>query len=124
MNSTSVAHECCMYQRLKGVAVVSFKKLCAEALGASNYLAIAWCFHTVIMVGIPMFESKNCNEAARFVTLIDALYEYNVKFRASADAAPDALYAEGDGRFVFDRTVSRLMEMGSQKYLSLGHGKD
>ena len=109
---------------LKSVAVVSFKKLCAEARGASNYLAIASRFHTVIMVGIPMFESNNCNESDRFVTLIDALYKYNVKFLASADAAPDALYAEGDGRFKFDRTVSRLMEMGPKKYLSLGHGKD
>ena len=84
---------------LKGVTAVSFKKLCAEARDASDYLAIAWRFHTVIMVGIPMLEPDNRNEAVRFVTLIDALYEYNVKFLHSADAAPDALYAEGDGRF-------------------------
>ena len=107
---------------LKGVAVFSFKKLCAEARGASDYLAIARRFHTVIMVGIPVLGSHNRNEAARFVTLIDALYEYKVKFLASADAAPDALYAEGDGRFEFDRTVSRLMEMGSEEYLAEGHG--
>ena len=84
---------------LKSVAVVSFKKLCAEARGASDYLAIARRLHTVIMVGIPVLGPNNRNEAARFVTLIDALYEYNVKFLHSADAAPDALYAEGDGRF-------------------------
>ena len=46
-----------------------------------------------------MLGSNNRNEATGFVTLIDALYEYKVKFLASADAAPDALYAEGDGRF-------------------------
>ena len=107
---------------LKGVAVFSFKRLCAEARGAADYLAIARRFHTVIMVGIPVLGPHNRNEAARFVTLIDALYEYRVKFLASADAEPDHLYPQGDGRFEFDRTVSRLMEMQSEDYLAEGHG--
>ncbi len=107
---------------LKGVAVFSFKRLCAQARGAADYLAIARRFHAVIIVGIPVMGPHNRNEAARFVTLIDALYEYKVKLLASADALPDALYAEGDGRFEFDRTVSRLLEMQSEEYLALGHG--
>jgi cell division protein ZapE len=107
---------------LKGVAVFSFKRLCAQARGAADYLAIARRFHTVIMVGIPVLGPHNRNEAARFVTLIDALYEYRVKFLASADAEPDHLYPQGDGRFEFDRTVSRLMEMRSEDYLAQGHG--
>ncbi|MBK8376320.1 cell division protein ZapE [Sphingorhabdus sp.] len=107
---------------LKGVAVFSFKRLCAEARGAADYLAIARRFHTVIIVGIPVLGPHNRNEAARFVTLIDALYEYRVKLLASADAAPDALYPEGDGKFEFDRTVSRLIEMQSEEYLAQGHG--
>jgi cell division protein ZapE len=107
---------------LKGVAVFSFKRLCAEARGATDYLAIARRFHTVIIVGIPVLGPQNRNEAARFVTLIDALYEYHVKLLAAADAQPDALYPEGDGKFEFDRTVSRLLEMQSEDYLALGHG--
>ncbi len=107
---------------LKGVAVFSFKRLCGEARGASDYLAIARTFHSVIIVGIPIMGPDMRNEAARFVTLIDALYEYRVKLLASADAAPDGLYPAGDGRFEFDRTVSRLLEMRSQDYLALGHG--
>jgi cell division protein ZapE len=62
------------------------------------------------------------NEAARFVTLIDALYENNVKLFAAADAEPAELYEKGDGRFEFERTVSRLMEMRSADYLAEGHG--
>ncbi|APG61950.1 cell division protein ZapE [Sphingorhabdus lutea] len=107
---------------LKGVAVFSFKKLCAAANGAADYLAIARHFHTVILVGIPVLGPENRNEAARFVTLIDALYEYRVKLLASADAQPENLYPVGDGRFEFDRTVSRLAEMQSNDYLKLGHG--
>jgi cell division protein ZapE len=107
---------------LKGVAVFSFKRLCEEARGAADYLAIARRFHTVVVVGIPVLGPENRNEAARFVTLVDALYEYRVKLLAAADAAPDALYPEGDGRFEFDRTVSRLLEMQSEEYLAEGHG--
>lgn len=107
---------------LKGVAVFSFKRLCAEARGAPDYLAVARRFHTVILVGIPVLGPENRNEAARFVTLIDALYEYKVKLLASADAQPVSLYPKGDGAFEFERTVSRLMEMQSDDYLALGHG--
>ena len=108
---------------LKGVAVFSFKRLCAEARGAPDYLAVAQTYHTVILVGIPKMGPENRNEAARFVTLIDALYEQKVKLLATADAAPEALYAAGDGRFEFERTVSRLMEMQSADYMALGHGE-
>ena len=109
---------------LKGVAVFSFKRLCAEARGAPDYLAIAQTYHTVILVGIHRMGPENRNEAARFVTLIDALYEQKVKLFATADAAPEALYQAGDGRFEFERTVSRLMEMQSADYLALGHGEE
>jgi len=108
---------------VKGVAVFSFKRLCGEARGAPDYLAVARAFHTVILVGIPILGPENRNEAARFVTLIDALYEYRVKLLAAADAQPADLYPRGDGRFEFDRTISRLEEMRSEEYLARGHGE-
>jgi cell division protein ZapE len=107
---------------LKGVAVFSFKRLCGEARGAADYLAIAQRFHTVIIVGIPVMGPEQRNEAARFVTLIDALYEHKVKLLAAADAEPAALYSAGSGAFEFGRTVSRLEEMRSADYLAEGHG--
>ena len=107
---------------LKGVAVFSFKRLCGEARGAADYLAIARRYHTVILVGIPVLGPDNRNEAARFVALIDALYEHKVKLLAAADAQPDDLYRAGDGMFEFQRTVSRLEEMRSEAYLAAGHG--
>ena len=107
---------------LKGVAVFSFARLCRKPLGAGDYLAIARHFHTVFLVGIPVMGIESRNEAARFVTLIDALYEQRVKLIAAADAIPQLLYPSGDGAFEFERTVSRLMEMQSATYLALGHG--
>jgi len=107
---------------LKGVAVFSFKRLCGEARGAADYLAIARRFHTVIIVGIPIMGREMRNEAARFVTLVDELYEHKVKLLAAADAEPAGLYPAGDGNFEFQRTVSRLEEMRSADYLAEGHG--
>ena len=107
---------------LKGVAVFSFKRLCGEARGAADYLAIARRFHTVILVGIPKMTREMRNEAARFVTLIDALYGHKVKLLAAADAEALDLYPAGDGTFEFERTVSRLEEMQSADYLAEGHG--
>ena len=107
---------------LKGVAVFSFKRLCGEPRGAADYLAIAHRFHTVIIVGIPVMGRAMRNEASRFATLIDSLYEHRVKLLAAADAEPAGLYPEGDGSFEFARTVSRLEEMRSAEYLAEGHG--
>ena len=107
---------------LKGVAVFSFRRLCGEPRGAADYLAIARRFHTVIIVGIPVMSPERRNEAARFVALIDALYEHRVKLLAAADAEPAGLYPAGDGTFEFQRAVSRLEEMRSADYLAEGHG--
>jgi len=114
---------------LKGVAVFSFKRLCVEARGTPDYLAIARKYHTVILVAIPLLGPERRNETMRFITLIDALYEHKVKLIATAAAEPAALYdtsrgGDDEGRFAFDRTVSRLMEMQSRDYLALGHGDD
>jgi cell division protein ZapE len=107
---------------LKGVAVFSFKRLCGEPRGAADFLAIARRYHSVIIVGIPVMGPEMRNEAARFTTLIDALYEHKVKLLAGADAEPEGLYPSGDGSFEFQRTVSRLEEMKSAEYLAEGHG--
>ena len=107
---------------LKGVGVFSFSRLCRDNRGASDYLAIARNYHTVIIVGIPKMGSEMRNEAIRFTKLIDALYEQKVKLFVTAAATPEQLYQEGDGSFEFGRTVSRLNEMQSEEYMALGHG--
>ena len=104
-----------------GVARVSFDELCIAARGAADYLALAENFHTVLIDNIPRLQKDKRNEAVRFVTLIDALYESKVKLLASADGPPQELYPIGDEAFEFERTVSRLMEMQSRDYLALPH---
>jgi cell division protein ZapE len=62
---------------------------------------------------VPLLSRENFNEAKRFVTLIDTLYEAGTQLIMSADAEPERLYLEGAGSFEFERTASRLREMQS-----------
>jgi cell division protein ZapE len=101
-----------------GVARFTFEELCARPLGPLDYLTIAATFHTLILEGIPLLTPDRRNEAARFVSLIDALYEARTKLVASAAAEPDRLYPDGDGAFEFQRTASRLFEMRSAAYMA------
>ncbi len=103
-------------QAAKGVARFSFPELCARPLGAADYLAIAGNFHTLVLSGIPRMGPDKRNEAKRFVTLIDTLYDKRIKLVCSAAARPEELYVSGDGSFEFERTVSRLLEMQSHEY--------
>ena len=108
-------------QAARGVARFGFAELCENPLGAGDYLAIAGRYHAVILAGVPPLSENNRNEARRFMTLIDALYEHRVKLVASAEAPPEWLYPTGDGAAEFQRTVSRLQEMRSKEYIALEH---
>ena len=95
----------------------SFVALCGQALGPQDYLAVAERFHTVFLEDVPVLTPAARNEAARFVTLIDALYEAKSKLVVLAEAEPEAFYPSGDGAFEFERTASRLQEMRSEAWL-------
>ena len=92
-------------------ASASFYDLCGHALGPADYLAIAEAVDILIVEEIPRLSRANFNEAKRFVTLVDTLYEAKVRLICSAAASPEFLYIEGEGSFEFERTASRLMEM-------------
>ncbi|UWQ74527.1 cell division protein ZapE [Leisingera sp. M658] len=94
-----------------GVARAAFYDLCGKMLGPGDYLAIAEEVKVLVLEDIPRLSRNNFNEARRFVTLIDALYEAKVRLICSAAAQPEMLYVEGEGTFEFERTASRLREM-------------
>ncbi|CUH86995.1 AFG1-like ATPase [Phaeobacter sp. CECT 5382] len=99
-----------------GVARAAFFDLCGKMLGPGDYLAIAEEVKVLVLEDIPRLSRSNFNEAKRFVTLIDALYEAQVRLICSAAAQPEFLYVEGDGAFEFERTASRLREMQDKNW--------
>ncbi|WP_120503101.1 cell division protein ZapE [Sulfitobacter mediterraneus] len=99
-----------------GMARARFHELCGRPLGPADYLALAEATRVLLLDNIPQLGRSNFNEAKRFVTLIDALYEAHVRLICSAAASPEMLYVEGEGTFEFERTASRLREMQSEDW--------
>lgn len=99
-----------------GIARTKFHALCGQPLGPADFLAVADAVKVLLLDDIPTLGRSNFNEAKRFVTLIDALYEANVRLICSAAAEPEMLYLEGEGTFEFERTASRLREMQSEDW--------
>jgi cell division protein ZapE len=108
-----------------GVARFSFADLCQKPLAASDYLRLAHDYHTILIDRIPVMDYADRNAAKRFIALVDTLYDNAVKLMASADAHPMSLYlaSEGHEASEFKRTWSRLIEMSSDSYLALPHGR-
>nr|WP_319248949.1 cell division protein ZapE [uncultured Celeribacter sp.] len=94
-----------------GIARATFWDLCGQMFGPGDYLVIADAVKLLILENIPRLTRHNFNEAKRFVTLVDALYEAKVRLVCTAVDEPEYLYNEGTGSFEFERTASRLREM-------------
>jgi len=110
------------------VAWFRFKDLCDKPLGAGDYLALASAFHTIFVADIPKLTLQERDQVRRFITMIDAFYEKHTKLVCTADEDPINLFyvteedkktSVADEIFAWDRTVSRLIEMQSTKYLSM-----
>jgi cell division protein ZapE len=108
-----------------GVARFSFADICEKPLAASDYLRLAHDYHTILIDRIPVMDYAERNAAKRFIALIDTLYDNAVKLMASAEVDPVSLYlaTEGYEANEFKRTSSRLIEMSSESYLALPHGR-
>jgi cell division protein ZapE len=100
-----------------GMLRASFASLCSVALGPNDYLAMAEAFHTLFLENVPRLTPNRREEARRFVTLIDTLYDARTRLIVLAEAEPVRLYPAGDGAFEFERTASRLQEMRSASWL-------
>ncbi len=94
-----------------GTARFGFDDLCAQPLGRDDYQALASRYHTIFIDDIPVLHPSQRNEARRFVTLVDTLYDQGIRLIATAQAQPNELYKAGDNAVLFERTVSRLIEM-------------
>ncbi len=103
-------------QAAHGCARFGFAGLCEAPLGPADYLGLTQNFRTLFIENIPALSPAQRNEAKRFVTLIDTLYDAKGRLVASSANPPESIYPAGDHRFEFGRTVSRLREMQSASW--------
>mgnify|MGYP001176355133 FL=1 len=96
----------------------AFKELCDGPRSQNDYIEIANRYKTVFLDGLPILSSEKENQARRFVSLVDELYDRRINLVVSAQSSIDRLY-EGVGlKFEFERTMSRLIEMQSPEYIA------
>jgi cell division protein ZapE len=104
-------------KRAGGLVWFDFAVLCGGPRSYADYVDLARRFHTVMLSGVPRLSPKNADAARRFTWLVDVLYDDRIKLFVSAEAAPEALFPEGENSAEFQRTASRLHEMQSAQYL-------
>jgi len=104
-----------------GVVWLDFDVICQIPRSKLDYVELARLFHTLLLSNLRCVNDEQSNIAHRLITLIDAVYDCNVKLMASAEGPPPHLYSGRDLAFEFQRTVSRLTEMQSHDYLARPH---
>lgn len=75
-----------------GITKWDFETLCGTTLGPADYITLASTYHTLILDNVPVLTSLLKNEARRFITLLDALYEARCRLLLRAEAPPDHLF--------------------------------
>ena len=105
----------------EGVLWAKFSALCDGPRSQNDYIEIACLFHTVMLEGLPQLTENTDDQARRFISLIDELYDRGVTLIISAEAGISELYQGNRLAFEFQRTMSRLQEMQSANYISRSH---
>ncbi|KAI9900348.1 hypothetical protein N3K66_004610 [Trichothecium roseum] len=78
-------------QHYKGVVYWDFENL-VETFGPADYITMASTYHTFVIDNVPILTIIKKNEARRFITLLDALYEARCKLFVRAENPPDDLF--------------------------------
>lgn len=91
-----------------GVTSWTFEELCKTSLGPADYITLASTYHTMVLTEVPVLTWSMKNEARRFITLLDALYECRCKLFISAQAGPDDIF--------FPEQTSKDQESGDAVY--------
>ncbi len=103
-------------RQFQGVSCWNFDQL-AHSLGPADYISLASNYHTFIIDQVPALTLARKNEARRFITLLDALYEARCKLLLRADVGPDDL-------FFPDTKVPETTWPEATKHVRPGRGED
>ena len=96
---------------VNGACRISFQELCEKPLSAVDYLNLCAHIKLLFLENIPILSNSQNDVARRFILLIDAVYEANVRLVCLSKVEPEGIYISGKFEKEFIRTVSRLNEM-------------
>jgi cell division protein ZapE len=99
----------------EGVVRFNFNELCAQNLGAEDYLEIIKNCKFIVIDQIPQFNDINSNQQQRFITLLDIIYDKNIPISVTANQSLDKFTSSKLLEKPFKRTISRLYELTSME---------
>lgn len=74
------------------VCYLDFSYICQGLFSSSDYITLASRYRTIILDNVPMMTLKMKNEARRFITLLDAMYEAKCQLFMRSDVEVDYLF--------------------------------
>ncbi|KAL8929332.1 MAG: hypothetical protein Q9172_000504 [Xanthocarpia lactea] len=95
-------------RHISGVTYWKFQELCTTSLGPADYITLASTFHTFILDDVPVLTWLHKNEARRFITLLDALYEARCKLLIRGAAGPDEIFFPERQRSAHDERIGGI----------------
>ncbi|KAK2615800.1 hypothetical protein N8I77_002526 [Diaporthe amygdali] len=108
-------------RQYQGIANWDFNEL-VHKFGPADYVTLASNYHTWIIDKVPVLPVSMKNEARRFITLLDALYEARCKVLIRAEVGPDNLFFPEQNRRKSSR--SGLTTMTRTKTTSKNESSD
>ena len=109
---------------LNKIVVVDFKFICSYKFSPNDYIAMSGFFEWFLIDDIPVLDKNMYNEARRFITLIDIIYEKknNLVIRAEKNIE-DIFILKKNKELPFLRTASRIKEMTTKAWVKNRKGE-
>lgn len=104
----------------RGIAWMDFTSLCETEVGAADYIALCSFVHSIYIYGIPRLSVIGHNEARRFITLFDELYNANVRVQWTADAVPSEIFMSSTA----EEVKQSIEQKGSSGWYNRGAATD
>ena len=97
---------------------LEFDDFFEKNLEFQDYNLVAKKIKIFVLRNIKQIDESKKNILARFISFIDVLYENKNILSISSNVGLDELYIGNTNSSEFKRTVSRLKEMGTNKYIN------
>jgi len=91
-----------------GVARFRFSELCDSPVGATDFAALAERYHSVFVSSVPQLSITRRNEARRFITLVDELYNHHAVLYCTAEVPMEDLFQGTDSTMGNAQTAREL----------------
>ena len=96
----------------QNILFTNFDELFLQDFGYADYVNLCQRFQVIVLENVRQIGEDETDIITRFINFIDNVYFYKILLFASLETEPALLYKAGKRLKEYQRTVSRLKEMG------------